>query len=450
MKAYLPSTVLRSPYRLTMLLFCTAVIVSSAVSFAYNGVVRAVDLSRAPLTQSVDFYQFYAIGQLWSEGEDVYDYALYRRRLGELAGPRAESFQSGNYYPPQAAALLSLLPLAPTEAARVAFIAFNVALALAVVALIGVILAGYRSLTLLDLTFLACLLNTGFARRTVREGQLGLLVFVLLLVMFLLLRQRRQLPAAIALAATSIKPTFSIVYLGTALAQRRYRFLALCALALLLFTVTPLALTGRPVVETLTAWPASLRTVAEDVNDPSPFLPYSALMIHLAPLVYRVLDAYNGTTVVIGGLIVLALCAYSAHLIWRTPRDAGDQLLDFGLASTLSLLSVYHRQYDVFLLLPGMLYIYLHATRVRARSGQTFWAAFLIAVLVLTSLPGDLFPARLPAYLPPEILDTYVMRVLAPFPTWAAVGVLGSLIYLKREEVRRLRTSANDTSRDTA
>jgi hypothetical protein len=63
---------------------------------------------------------------------------------------------------------------------------------------------------------------------------------------------------------------------------------------------------------------------------------------------------------------------------------------------------------------------------------QRYWAAFLIAALVLLTIPGDLFPARLPAYLPNALLDSYIMRVIAPFPTWIALAILAALLYLKR------------------
>src|SRR5262245_13426997 len=93
--------VLGNDIRLPKTLICLAIIIFSVVSFSYNGVIRAIDLDSAPGNQSVDFYQFYTIGRIWRDGENAYDYSLYRRRFSQIAGEKADAFQSGDYYPPQ-------------------------------------------------------------------------------------------------------------------------------------------------------------------------------------------------------------------------------------------------------------------------------------------------------------------------------------------------------------
>jgi hypothetical protein len=134
---------------------------------------------------------------------------------------------------------------------------------------------------------------------------------------------------------------------------------------------------------------------AGDVDDPSPFSPYSAYLLNLAPLVYRVFNAQSSVTTLISWLIILVLLGYIFYLIWRSQPSEESYLLDFGLVSALSLLAVYHRNYDVSLLF----------------------------------LPGNVSERLSAAY--PALLDSYFWRVVAPFQAWVSVAILAALMWLK-------------------
>ena len=119
---------------------------------------------------------------------------------------------------------------------------------------------------------------------------------------------------------------------------------------------------------------------------------------------------------------------------------------NFSLVSALSLLTVYHRPYDVFLLFPGILYVYIHATRIGNRRVQKIWATFVIVIVFVLTLPIDISTRISSMY--PILLDNYLWRVIAPVNAWASVAVFAVLLWLKIHESKSLERRSLSVERN--
>lgn len=413
--------------RVTMVVFCFSVILVSLLSFGYNAILRGLEIPH-------DFCYFYTAGQLWSEGEDIYARELFHARLIQL-GERALGGFATTAYPPQGYALFSLLARWPVETAHQIFLSVNLLLLVVALGMFAYILSQYQPIGLLEVTLLVSLLNTGFSRGNIRDGQVGLVVCVALLGTFLLVIRKREAWAGLVLSTVSFKPTFLPLYVGYYLLRRSYRLVVMCALSVAILTILPLLLTQRPLLKTMEAWLQALTFLQnkDTINNPSPFTPYSAALLNIAPLVFRTLNAQSSVTIALSWLIVLILWGYTAYLVLHSGSLDREPLLDFGLVSALSLLSIYHRSYDIFLLFPGLLYLYVYAVKTREQITRRRWAGFLIIVILLISLPNDL-STRI-SNVCPALLDHYLWRVVAPFQAWASVAVLIALLWLKARQL---------------
>ncbi len=241
----------------------------------------------------------------------------------------------------------------------------------------------------------------------------------------------RKKLAGLSLGLLSFKPTFLPLYLGYYLVRRSFYIVTWgVALAIGLLTL-PLFVTGRPLIETLSNWLHALQLQSKpgNIDDPSPFMPFSALMLHLQPLVYRILNDESMVSTAIAWIIILLLCGYAAYLIAHATRSPKSDLLDFALVSALSLMIVYHRVYDVFLLFPSLLYFFLHALDLSHKWAQRAWALFIVIILALLSLSSDLLVQVALRY--PSLLENYLWRVIMPFQAWAVVAMLIALFWLK-------------------
>lgn len=424
---------------------CSLVIAISLLAFFYNGIYRSLDsytsLENFP---SADFERFYAAGQLWNEGADPYNYKAFVARFGAVAGEKQVSLSpSGYFYPPQTTALLALLPRLSLQDAYLVTLVIDLILLVVALWLLAYIISWFRPVGLIEITLLIALTNTGFARTNIRAGQTGLIVCVPLLIAFILGVYGRKWLAGLGFSLLSIKPTFLPLYMGYYLLRRVNSLVITCVVVSGLLTLLPLILTQRAVVDSLLGWVQSMQSQANPGNadDPNPFVPGSATMLHLTPLVYRVFNGQSTLTSAIGGLIILGVVGYAAFLIWRSRASYSRQvaLLDFGLVSALSLLAIYHRNYDIFLIFPGLLYIFLHTMTVSQRKAQLGWGLFVAVSVVLLCLPQDL-PLQL-YYKVSFLQDNYLWRVVSPFQTWVAVATLGVLFWLK---VRQLKAGSNE------
>lgn len=119
---------------------------------------------------------------------------------------------------------------------------------------------------------------------------------------------------------------------------------------------------------------------------------------------------------------------YCAWLFSRKPEKNKSSLLDFGIVSVLAMVFVYHRRYDIFLLFPGLLYIYLYALECNQSEVKRFWNYLLCGVVLLISFTDLLF-TRISFSL--TFLQTsYLWKLILPLP-WAGVITLAALLWLK-------------------
>jgi hypothetical protein len=408
---------------------CLSIIAFSISIFVYSGILRGLNIF-------FDFFVFYTAGWLWNEGLDPYNPELFRTQLNAIGGHKVGY---AYFYPPQGTILFALLAKLPLVTAHQVLLGVNLTLIVTSLCLMAYILSWYRPIGLLEITLLVSFLNTGYGRVTLRNSQWGALILVFLLTTFILARHGRQVLAGVTLAAITFKPSFLPLYVGYYLLRRSYRLVLICVLAAGFFTITPLLITGRSIGGTLASWLrlVLLQSAPGRIDSPtSPSGPWSEFMLHMEPLVYRVFNAQSSVTTTISWLIVLTLCGYTAYLIWHSTPSKKIDLLDFGLVSALSLMCIYHRNYDIFLLFPGLLYIYVHITTSSDKNAQLGWAIFLVTILILISLPNDTV-LRL-SYSDTSLKDNYLCRLIAPFPAWAGLAVLGALLWLKTRSIAPL------------
>jgi hypothetical protein len=196
-------------------------------------------------------------------------------------------------------------------------------------------------------------------------------------------------------------------------------------------TLAPVILSGRPLLQTLLDWLTTLRmqNLPGAIDSPDPASHLSVFMVNLEPLVYRVLGSQSTAGLVIFVAVSLALLIFTGRLIRQSRPAPHVDLLDFALISALSLLLVYHRNYDIFLLFPGLLYIYSHAQQNTAGRPRLIWHAFLALVLVILLAPNEIvvqFAGRNPA-----LWDNYFFRLISTYLGWTNVVVLAALLWLK-------------------
>ncbi len=413
-----------------------AVILFSVAAFLWKGPVKGL---REPV--DIDFYFFYVVGQMWQEGLNVYDVDLIHSRLVQAAGEewvKASNVEEVTYaYPPQASALFSILSPFSFENAFYFSMLANTGLLIVSLALLLYIFSWYRPIRWVEVALVVSFINTSYGRVNVRSGQLGILMAVLLLGAFILARKRRDVVAGIVLGVAALKPSFLPLYLLYFLLRQNYRLLVVAGTSAALMTLLPLLLTGRSLLDSLQAlWVNSVSFSRVGApNDPSPFNFYSTFLHHLEPLVYRLLNAYLATTHVIALGVVLLMIAITAFwMYWTRHAAEKDGLLDFALVSALSLLAIYHRGYDIFLLFPAFLYFYLQLFKQSSPARRFSLGAFLGGCLLLLILPEDAI-LRL-TYIWPQLAENYFIRLVAPFQAWVGLAVFAALVPFKWSQLK--------------
>lgn len=429
--------------RFTILL-CLTVITISLVSFYYNGIARSFN------NEEPDPYYFYTVGRLWLEGANIYDYDLIVSRLVEIGSPRASNNVTVNLYPPLAGMYFSLFSHSSVSGAVLGMVVVNLVFTVVSLYLLAAIISWYRPIGLYEFTLLVVFLNTGYGRTTIRMAHLSAVLFVCLLATFILARHKRPIAAGIVFGLVSIKPTFLPLYGVYYLAQRSFRLIASAMIIAALLTVLPLILTQRSIVESITGWIQMFtrQDTAGYVSDPGPFEIWSSVMLHLQPLIYRIWNGQTAAATILSWGIIVSLCGYAFYLILRGEPSKRGYLLDFALVSALSMISLYHRIYDVFLMLPGLVYIYIHASDIHNSYIQRRWLILLGAMLLLYSMPNDLVVRITWRF--PFLEDSYLWRVFAPFQAWSNVAVVAVLLWLKRRQVLEGKRQAVATAVEAA
>ncbi len=413
-----------------ILVLCIALIAFSIYRFLTKGAIPSIKET------GYDYYHQYAAGQLWNEGLDPYDYSLFRARLFDVGQERATLFEMGYLYPPHVLFIVSGLSYMPFDMAYIVQLALSVLAIIAMLALLGIAISWFRPVGWVELTLLVALANTVASRDALRASQVSPLIFLLIVAAFVLGRYKRDVAAGFALFLAASKPTFVPLYILYYLIRRRWRLVVAFIVSSAFFTIVPLALTQRPILGYMSEWFSMLGTANGGVNDPSPFSPYSAWLTNLQALIYRVLNSDSMPVTLLSWAVIVSMCGLAFYWMYRTRQSTSDKtyILDFALVSSLSLAMIYHRQYDTFLMFPGIIYFYLHLTRQSSTTAKSTWSLLLLGILVLLTLPGDSLIGTVDSHI--QLNDNYLIRLILPFQGWANVAMLIGLFWLKWVELR--------------
>jgi hypothetical protein len=436
-KGFVMLTNLPLPNWLTLRAYLTkglalGVIAFSLYGFFVHGVAR-------PLAAfGHDFFFFYTVGQAWNEGRDVYDRTLLVDQFNQMwihfIGPdgAAASSAAGNGYPPEGVLLFSLLARLPLATAYMVLVGAQALAMLAVVGLLGVIVSRYRKIGLVEAALLFSFLNTSFVRVSFLWFGVSCFVGLLLLLVYIFWERGQTVRAGLFLGLAAFKISFLPLYLVYAFVKRQFRLLAVAATTMVLLNIGPLLWTGRDPVQTMGKWLQVLGQFqgAGTPNDPSPEKTVAAYLLHLQPLVFRVFGSHSLVSELTADFLILSFLALTFWLIWRSRAAQDNLFLDFSLISALSLVSMYHQSYDVFLLFPGIVSLYLHAHRQTAPRTRLAWLALTWALALGLMLPGDFFTHDVISVLP-GLAGQPWWRIIEPHQAWAAVIVLVALLTIK-------------------
>jgi hypothetical protein len=426
----------RNVLRRAKVWICVALCILSVGNFARHALGAYNNVE--PILNGIDFLYLYSGGYLWNQGGTEYNNEIFYATTTQFGGIKSDWVLSYYYYLPPSSALFSLFAQVSYLDAFNIYWFINIFFTILATVMMGFILSWYRPIGWLEVTLLCIFLNTPYARTSIEIGQLSAPIFVVILGSFILYRYKRHLQGAALLSLLIVKFSFLPLYLGYYLLKRHYRAVVVAVVICLLLCILPLIFAQRPIAQTVTDWldMAKLSQSFGTANSPNPFEQNSLEHLDLKPLMYRVMNSFGRIATVVTYLIIAALVAYSGYLMLRSTDTLKSLLLDFALISMLSLMIVYHRFYDVFMIFPALLYIYIHTQEQTSPTARRRWAIFLIVILVVIMLPRNI--TLHPYYQNPSLLQTsYIWRLIAPYQAWCNVVVLGALIWLKRQQVRQ-------------
>lgn len=411
-------------------------IVAILALFSYQWVLRSIHGILEDGGQIWDFTIFYTAGQIWNEGDLPYGSGGLSDRIAEneeLFGYNGTNATVA-YYPPQALFLFSLMAKNPIQTAYWILFILNIIILLISLCLLGWILSRYISIGLPEILLLSSFMITGM-RTNIRFNQVSLIVLLPMLTMFILAGRNKKVSAGIALGLTSLKPTFFPLFWVYYLFKRQYRIAVVSLITAGLATIGPLILTKRPLLGSLLAFLDTQKYHGQsDIDSPSPFYPRSATLHNLEALVYRIFNVESTLTLLLSWAIIGVIILFTFYLISKNNSSSVVSLLDFSLISMLSLLMIYHRAYDSFLIFPAILSIYIYIQSIQKKTIKWLWIAGLVGIITVHVVPGDISMRFAERY--PVLLESYVFRVLAPIHIWVNLVVLVTLLWMKMQQLR--------------
>ncbi len=232
-----------------------------------------------------------------------------------------------------------------------------------------------------------------------------------------------------------MKPTFYPVLAFYFLVKRQYKLVICSIITAAISTLGPLIISGRPIIATLQEmWFSFGQVSSYSMNNPSPFFIHSVALQNLSPLIFRLFNQYSVLTNTISWLVILGLFGVTFYLVSKNRADAHHSLLDISLVSMFTFLIIYHRNYESFLVIPGIFYVYL---KVRAGSiNKDNWVLLVIftTILGIKLLPSNTIIVMLG--LTPFSYESYLVRLIAPIHAWANLLIFGILLGYKIRQVR--------------
>jgi hypothetical protein len=398
-----------------------AVLLSACSLFLFRGVIRALE-------DSGDFATPYVAAQAWADGQDPYGPDLAARWLA-LGGPPSRGPASAgtpSVYPPPTFVPLWPFTFASWPMARGVMLALNVAL-LAVTTLRVWRLTGSprgeRWWVFLALALAFAPIHTGLAK-----GNLAIPASCLAILGLCALGEKRRMNAGFLIgAAMLLKPQLAVAALFCAALRRHW---SACAIALTLAAAAATlaaAWSGLHHVAWVTTFRAQIEAAAGPggINDPSLANPSRYQLVNLQMPLMALVDSR-----LIASLVALCCAGGIAAVAIYSAREA-SLVLTYSSMAVACLIPIYHRSYDVAILLPLLAWSAAAARRVPAARG-------LLALFVVFIVPGG---GSLPAVLlargvfPADWAGTWWWQALVlPFQAWTLVAMGALTVHLLRSQ----------------
>jgi Glycosyltransferase family 87 len=398
---------------------------------AIAAVILGELLVRGPiraLRASHDLTVQYGAARVWVQGGNPYDVREVGDAFEAGGGPRnvrPTDATMPSVYPPVTFAIEAPLAFLRWRTAVLVFAAG--ALALAVLAVLRVTrhagLAGERAATAVLGALALAPLHTGLG-----AGQVAIPSASLLLLGWTLREERPAWAGVLVACGTALKPTLGIPFLLACMLRptRRLAFAGVAVLGgLFALGVARLHIAGHGWIG---EWLGAVRAAAgpSGMNYVRPEASGSIPMIHLEMLLWRVIPNSAAVT----ALSLAAILPAAAFAAWRLrlARDRATDLLSLGTLCVASLLVMYHRTYDAFLLtlpLAAVLACWNEVSRPLRVALAACFASFLqpgAPVLGAIASAG-----KIPAWLS----GSSVWRVLlVPHQIWALLALEFMLVVL--------------------
>lgn len=327
----------------------TSLLLVFGAVFVVRGPMRAIDGGE-------DLAHLYIASVLWLEGGNPYDGAQCVQAMQQAGYDDPAHVASGSFYPPTTIAVLSPLGLMGWEAARLAWLAVNLAccgvLVWALAAWLNIASTWRRWMVAL-----LVLLAWGPAMTSLSLGQLSITAAACLFAGFVLIEKRKIiLPGLLIAAGCLIKPQLGLGFLLLLGLRRDWRVLGIAVVAILLLTSIGI---GR-LMQNTPDWPSTLAGNLSAGDTPGGMLdaslagPLRYQMCDLRPLLHLVLPAKWINLAALTLVATLAAVAIAKLVRVGVRRHTLLAVSGIGL---LVLLPVYHRVYDAMLLLPLLVFV---------------------------------------------------------------------------------------------
>ncbi len=380
-----------------------------------------------------DFAQYYVAGQAWSRQENPYDLQVFQAYVVPFLANRptvADQASFGLLYPPQLYWIVVPFSSLPPQVANDIFAIISLCVWILGFIFFGGILWKHSMLNLLVLSSLFLLLGSIFVRDSFTFGQInGFLFCILMLSLFLIDRDKTAL-AGFILALLAIKPQLVVVPIALFLIRRDWRLIGGFVIGSLFFTLIPIILSHQMPLETIIGWLNRIRGASGGINAAVPHIVGSSMMIHSEVLVTRLLGQQSQLSTLINIGLILTLSIIAIYPILTSRRDQSTSLIDFAIGSALSVNIFYNRWYGLFMLVPGILFILLYASRLSTERSRFLWFLWLSLIIIVLAMPTSLFWDRMFVLYranPDNTLLTVSMAYQAALGLW----VTCSLIYLR-------------------
>ncbi|MCB2180356.1 DUF2029 domain-containing protein [bacterium] len=372
----------------------------------------------------LDFW--YVAGKMWLEGQSPYDPAAFSQVIADLR--QYEVVGKENFsYPPHFFTFFLILQAFPIGVDAWLIYFLNLGLIFLLVLMIGLLLSLYKKIDLPELALLALLLSTGI-RTNIKFNQLGLIIGIAIFTSFWFYLKERPVISGVALGVVAFKPTsFPLLALYYFL-KKRYWLLTVSGVVILLFGLLPFLFTDLPVGQTYIDFLTSLKFQASGIDSTSPFVATSAAQYQLEILVYRILNTDEGVASIISWMVIVGMVLLIVWLVVKRAPMPRPELYGFALFSSMTMMFIYHRSYEIYLMFPAIIYLYLYALDIQR--GPLKNALFVVGwgLLLVDVLPSTLSVMALD-YIP-SLEKHYLFRLAAPIKVWMLVIAFVSLVLI--------------------